>query len=86
VRLVLDADAFDGIDGWEEYAIWRAVAYVQQKEQLDAGFSLAFVTSIGQRIDRLAPFRATQNTERVTDVYRSNRILDVDPSSLLPRP
>jgi hypothetical protein len=86
VRLVLDADTFDGVDGWEEYAIWRSVAYVQQKEQLDPSFALSFVSSLGQRIDRLAPFRATQNTERVTDVYRSNRILDMDPSGLLPRP
>ncbi len=84
-RLVLDADAFDGVDGWEEYAIWRAVAYVQQKEQVDPSFALSFVSSLGQRIDRLAPFRATQNTERVTDVYRGN-YYDADPSRFLPRP
>lgn len=84
-RLVSDSDSFDGVDGWEEYAIWRAVAYVQQKEQLDPSFALSFVSSLGQRIDRLAPFRATQNTERVTDVYRS-RLDTLDPSALLPRP
>lgn len=84
-RLTLDADTFDGIDGWEEYAIWRAVAYVQQKEQLDTSFALSFVAAIGQRIDRLAPFRATQNTERVTDVYYPSAY-DVDPSAFLPRP
>jgi hypothetical protein len=84
-RLVLDADSFDGVDGWEEYAIWRAVAYVQQKEQLDVSFALSFVTSLGQRIDRLAPFRAQQNTERVTDVYRVG-YYDADPSLYLPRP
>ena len=84
-RLVLDADSFDGVDGWEEYAIWRAVAYVQQKEQLDPSFALSFVASLGGRIDRLAPFRATQNTERVTDVYRQ-RMYDANPSRYLPRP
>lgn len=84
-RLASDSDSFDGVDGWEEYAIWRSVAYVQQKEQLDPSFALSFVTSLGQRIDRLAPFRATQNTERVTDVYRS-RLDTLDPSALLPRP
>ena len=73
------------MDGWEEYAVWRAVAYVQQKEQVDPSFALSFVTSLGQRIDRLAPFRATQNTERVTDVYRQ-RMWDVNPSRYLPRP
>jgi hypothetical protein len=31
------------------------------------------------------PFRATQNTERVTNVYGA-RVLDGDPSRLLPRP
>jgi hypothetical protein len=58
---------------------------VQQKEQLDPSFALSFVTSLGQRIDRLAPFRATQNTERVTDVYGTLRY-DTDPSRVLPRP
>lgn len=84
-RLASDSDSFDGVDGWEEYAIWRAVAYVQQKEQLDPSFALSFVTALGQRIDRLAPFRATQNTERVTDVYGTLRY-DTDPSRFLPRP
>lgn len=84
-RLTNDAASFDGVDGWEEYAIWRAVAYVQQKEQIDATFALGFVGTLGQRIDGLAPFRATQNTERVTDVYRA-QWLDLDPSRYLPRP
>lgn len=84
-RLASDAATFDGIDGWEEYAIWRAVAYVQQKEQLDPSFALSFVASLGGRIDRLAPFRATQNTERVTDVYRSG-YYDADPTRFLPLP
>lgn len=84
-RLTNDAATFDGVDGWEEYAIWRTVAYVQQKEQLDATFALGFVAQLGQRIDGLAPFRATQNTERVTDVYRA-WYDDANPSQLLPRP
>ncbi len=84
-RLTLDADTWDGVDGWEEYAIWRAVAYCQQKEQLDVSFAMGMVQQLGARIDRLAPFRATQNTERVANVYGS-RALDGDPSRLLPRP
>jgi hypothetical protein len=75
----------DGVDGWEEYAIWRSVAYCQQKEQLDPSFAMGMTQQIGGRIDRLAPFRATNNTERVTDVYRS-RAFDMDPSRYLPRP
>ncbi|MEI8255942.1 MAG: hypothetical protein WCJ30_09750 [Deltaproteobacteria bacterium] len=84
-RLVTDGDSVDGVDGWEEYAIWRSVAYCQQKEQLDPSFAMGMVQQIGGRIDRLAPFRATNNTERVTDVYRS-RAFDMDPSRYLPRP
>ena len=85
VRLTNDADTFDGIDGWEEYAIWRAVAYVQQKEQLDFSFAMGFVGSIKDRVQRLAPFRAANNAERVTDAYRRFRY-DLDPGLLLPRP
>ena len=54
-------------------------------EQLDVAFAMGMVQQLGARIDRLAPFRATQNTERVTNVY-SSRTLDGDPSRLLPRP
>ena len=85
VRLTSDSDSFDGVDGWEEYAIWRAVAYAQQKEQLDASFALGMVAQMAQRIDRIAPFRAANNTERVVDVYRV-RIYDFAPSRFLPRP
>lgn len=84
-RLVSDSDTFDGVDGWEEYAIWRTVAYVQQKEQLDPSLSLGFVAQLKDRISGLAPFRAQQNTERVTDVYAGYLYAD-DPSLYLPRP
>lgn len=85
LRLTSDSDSFDGVDGWEEYAIWRAVAYAQQKEQLDASFALGMIAQMAQRIDRIAPFRAANNTERVVDVYRV-RIYDFAPSRFLPRP
>jgi len=83
-RLTADGDSFDGVDGWEEYAIWRAVAYCQSKEQLDVSIAMGFVQAMGARIDRLAPFRATNNTERVTDVY--SRRSSNDPTRYLPRP
>ena len=84
-RLVNDSDSFDGIDGWEEYAIWRAVAYVRQKEDLDISVAAGIMDRLRKRIEGLAPFRAQQNTERVTDVFRGH-LYDVDPSRLLPRP
>lgn len=84
-RLVLGTDTFDGIDGWEEYAIWRAVAYCQQKEQLDMSFAQGMIAGMRERIQRLAPFRAANNAERVTDAYRRFRY-DLDPGLLLPRP
>ena len=84
-RLAADVDTFDGIDGWEEYAIWRAVAYVQQKEQLDFAFAMGLLANMKERISRLAPFRAANNAERVTDAYRRLRY-DLDPGLLLPRP
>lgn len=84
-RLTSDGQSVDGANGWEEYAIWRAVAYCQQKEQIDPSFAMGMVAQLGGRIDRLAPFRATNNTERVVDVYGS-RLSDADPSRYLPRP
>ena len=84
-RLVLDADSFDGVDGWEEYAIWRAVVYVRQKEDLDVTVAAGIMGQLRARIEGLAPFRAQQNTERVTDVTRA-RLYDLSPSRYLPRP
>lgn len=84
-RLVNDSDSFDGIDGWEEYAIWRAVAYVRQKEDLDISVAAGIMDRLRKRIEGLAPFRAQQNTERVTDVYAGYLYAD-DPSLYLPRP
>lgn len=84
-RLTSDSDSFDGVDGWEEYAIWRAVVYVRQKEDLDVTVAAGIMGQLRARIEGLAPFRAQQNTERVTDVTRA-RLYDLSPSRYLPRP
>ena len=83
-RLVLGTDSFDGVNGWEEYAIWRAVAYVRGKEDLDVSIAIAYVDRLGKRIDELAPFRAQQTTERITDVSRRGSMWDLDPDRWLP--
>lgn len=83
-RLVADGDSFDGVNGWEEYAIWRAVAYVRGKEDLDVSIAIAYVDRLGKRIDELAAFRAQQTTERITDTSRRGRLWDLDPERWLP--
>lgn len=83
-RLVNDGDTFDGVNGWEEYAIWRAVAYVRGKEDLDVSIAVAYVDRLGKRIDELAAFRAQQTTERITDTSRRGRWFDLTPDRWLP--
>lgn len=61
--------AFDGVNGWEEEAIWRAVAYCRQKGDEDPGFALERIAEIDQRIQALAASRDATGPERVHDVW-----------------
>lgn len=61
--------AFDGVNGWEEEAIWRAVVYCKQKGEEDAGFAVARVQEMEGRINALAASRDATGPERVHDVW-----------------
>jgi hypothetical protein len=61
-------DSFDGINGWEAYAVWKAVAMCKQKGEEDTSFALAEMEKLRTRIEGLAPDRAAGDAERVHDV------------------
>ena len=60
--------SFDGVNGWEELAIWRVVAYCKQKGEEDAGYAMTRAAEIEQRIRTQAANRDAGNPERVQDV------------------
>lgn len=71
--LVLDADTFDGISGFEEAAIWEAVAACNNKDETDPGYAVAQaarmwdeINAYGRQRDMNAPVR----TQRVRKVRR----------------
>ena len=67
-QLVNDSDTFDGVDGWEAYAIWFAVAACQSKHKtMDPAFAMARVAALKARIEALAAYRDAGNAERVHD-------------------
>jgi hypothetical protein len=68
-RTIANGDAiFDGVNGWEELAIWRAVVYCKQKGEEDATFAMQRASEIEQRIRTQAANRDTGNPDRVVDV------------------
>lgn len=72
-KLVLDADTFDGVSGWEEYAILDTAAKLLLKNnKLDRVATLrAMREDVGQRIDALAPRRNASGPAQVVNVRRS---------------
>lgn len=68
--LLTDASTFDGISGWEEKAVWNAVAYCLAKEESDPSFALLQVANLEKRINALANARDRNRPARVADVRR----------------
>jgi len=85
-RLSSGSDTFDGINGWEEYAVWRAVAYCMAKEDRDGSFAGAMLARLEARINALAPHRSAESTERVRDVVTGRLGSTLRPWGRLPRP
>lgn len=67
-KMVQQSDTFEGINGWEEEPIWRAVAYAKAKGDEDPSFAMARVQELQGRIDALAQTRDATGPERVHDV------------------
>jgi hypothetical protein len=67
--LVNPDDTFDGINGWEDLAIWKTVANIKAKGDEDPSFAMQRAAEIEQRIRALAATRDAQHPERVHDVF-----------------
>jgi len=67
-KLVNGSDTFDGVNGWEEEAIWRCAAYCKAKGDEDPSFALQMAAQLGERINALAQTRDSTGPERVHDV------------------
>lgn len=68
-----DANTFDGINGWEELPIWRAVIYCKEKGDEDSSFAKMHAAELQKDIDAMASNRDRGAPERVTDVRSSRR-------------
>ena len=68
-RLVGDSDTFDGVSGWEEWAIWAAVCDMLAKEESDTSLAMAKMAALEARITNLAADRDAGDAPRVQDVY-----------------
>lgn len=68
--LVNDTDTFDGVSGWEDYAIWYAVACCRAKRwpNEQPTFALQMKAELATRIKGLAAMRDAGTAERVHDV------------------
>lgn len=69
VDLVDDADAFNGVNGWEGHGIWAVVADLLHKQERDPSYALAQVAAWEARIRALAP-QDLGEPERVQRVKR----------------
>lgn len=66
--LTVDADTFDGINGWEEYVIVDAAIRCLQKEESDVSVLFAQKQALKQRIEAAASSRDSGSPRRVLDV------------------
>lgn len=70
VALVADGDTFDGVCGFEEAAVWRTVAEMLAKDQVDPSFALARAAEWDARIQKMAAARDVASPPRVERRYR----------------
>lgn len=78
-RLTLDSDAFDGINGWEEWVVRDATIEALNKEESDVGEHKNRMAQIEHEIQGLAPDRDAQWPNRIVDTSYLGRRLN--PSS-----
>lgn len=69
-ELVVDSDAFDGINGFEEYVIIDAAIKMLQKEDSDVSVLMAQKNAILKRINLMAENRDIGHSFVVNDVQR----------------
>jgi hypothetical protein len=73
-RLTADSATFDGINGWEEYAVlYAAIAALKKEESLEQAQALeAEFGRYAARIERLASSRHQTEPDRVQDTRRDH--------------
>lgn len=67
VPLVNGADLFDGASGWEEHAVWKAVADCKGKGDEDPSYALGKVAELERKIQSMAEQRDAGAPERMTE-------------------
>lgn len=74
-KLVADTDAFDGVGGFEDYAIWKAAAWMHQKDQDESGaaYCEAQAQQIMGEVDAIFEARDNASPARVQDVTLTRR-------------
>lgn len=70
--LVADDDEFDGINGWEEYAIVDTCIKMLQKEESDASVFVAQKKALVDRIEAMAADRDAGEPEQIGDARGRN--------------
>lgn len=66
-KLVNAGDTFDGVNGWEEYAVWVVTAYCKAKGDEDPGFAMGRAAQLKDRIQAMAGTRDVNHNEIVAD-------------------
>lgn len=82
LRLVSDADTFDGFGGWEEYVVVDAAMKCLEKEESDTGALALRLAKMTARIQNMAPNRDGWQPSRRQDMRRA----PLSPYMMLPRP
>jgi hypothetical protein len=75
-KLVADADTFDGIAGWEEFAIVDAAIKCLSKEESDTSALMVEKKELEDRIISLSANRDIVEAERITDINEEAEQLD----------
>lgn len=66
-KLVSGGDTFDGVNGWEEYAIWKATADCKAKLEEDPSYALSMMEKLERKIQSMSEQRDTGAAERMTE-------------------
>ncbi len=67
-ELVLGADTFDGVNGWEQWAVLTAAIDILNKEESDTSALMVERSMVEARIRKLAGSKDAGRASRITDV------------------
>lgn len=71
-QLVVDADTFDGVNGWEDFIVFDVAARLVGKEEGDASLWVTKKQEVRQRIEIAAQERDVGEPATITDVELSD--------------